>query len=33
VVAEKRIEAIVDRHLQGIGDLVEDFVGGRLRVC
>ena len=31
--AEKRIEAIVDRHLQGIGDLVEDFVAGRLRVC
>jgi len=31
--AERRIEAIVDLHLEGIGDLVEDFVAGRLRVC
>jgi len=31
--AERRIEAIVDRHLEDIGDLVEDFVAGRLRVC
>ncbi|MGC9515506.1 methionine adenosyltransferase [Methanocrinis sp.] len=30
---EKRIEAVVDRHLEGIKDLVEEFVAGRLRVC
>lgn len=29
---EKRIEAILDRHLEGIKDLVEEFVAGRLRV-
>ncbi len=31
--AERRIEAVLDRHLEGAGDLVEDFVAGRLRVC
>jgi S-adenosylmethionine synthetase len=30
---ERRIEAVIDLHLEGIGDLVEDFVAGRLRVC
>ena len=30
---EKRIEAVIDRHLEGTGDLVEEFVAGRLRVC
>jgi S-adenosylmethionine synthetase len=30
---EKMIEAVLDRHLEGIDDLVEDFVAGRLRVC
>jgi S-adenosylmethionine synthetase len=30
---QKRIEAVVDRHLEGIKDLVEEFVAGRLRVC
>ena len=30
---ERRIEAVVDRHLEDIGELVEDFVAGKLRVC
>ncbi len=30
---EKRIEAVIDRHLEGIGDLVEEFVAGKLQVC
>ena len=30
---ERKIEAVVERHLEGIGELVEDFVAGRLRVC
>ncbi len=30
---EKRIEAVIDWHLEGIKDLVEEFVAGRLRVC
>ena len=29
---KRKIEAIVDRHLEGAGDLVEDFVAGKLRV-
>ncbi len=29
---ETRIEAIVDRQLEETGDLVEDFVAGKLRV-
>ncbi|KQC15567.1 MAG: methionine adenosyltransferase [Methanothrix sp.] len=30
---ERRIEAVLNRHLEGIGDLVEEFVAGRLRIC
>ncbi len=33
VKVERRIEAVIDRHLEGTGDLVEEFVAGRLRVC